>query len=258
MASFWEVLRVQSDGDLLDDMMTYVSQPGETGRRSAVIVAHEALGVSRHTQEVADRLAGAGYFAVVPTLYHREGTSEGVRGTNPVFSLEDVEPRRRAKGNLRDDNIIRDINTTMDWLRRHPRVLGDRIGIVGFCMGGRVAYLAAAACPGLSAASAFYAGDLMMPFGQGISPFELTANIQCPLMGNFGELDDNPTVDEVRQIEAALQEHGKIYDFKMYPGVGARFCSDDPAAYHRESAEDALDRTFDWLQRHLAPITASA
>ncbi len=209
-------------------------------------------------QTVADRLAAAGYFAVVPALYHREGTSEGVGGTNPVFSYEDTDARYRAKGNLRDDNTIKDINTTTDWLKTHPRVLGDKIGIVGFCLGGRVAYLAAAACPGLSSAVVFYGGDIMQPFGEGLSPFERTANIQCPVMGNFGELDQNPTVDQVQKIEAELQRYHKTYDFKMYAGVADRFCSDHPASYHRESAEDALARTLDWLQKYLGSVIATA
>ena len=259
MASFWEVQRMESVGMLLDDMMTYVSQPDVPGKNPAIIIGHEALGISNYMRGVADRYAAAGFFVVVPALYHREGNTEGIRGTNPVFDFEDVEGRQKARGNLNDDQTILDINTTIAWLQRSPRVLGDKIGIVGFCMGGRVAYLAAAACPGLSAASCFYPGDLMKPYGtQGPSPFDLTPNIQCPIMGNWGGDDNNPTVEEVGKFEAELKKHGKTCDFKIYPGVAARFCSDTPGAYHKEHAEDSLARTLDWFKKYLAPVTAAA
>ena len=226
MASFWEVQRVLAVGDLLDDMMTYVSQPDGLGRQPAVIVAHEGLGLTENMQSVADQLAASGYFAVVPALFHREGNTEGVRGSNPVFSPEDPgELNRAVVASMRDENIILDINNTIQWLQRHPRVLGDRIGILGFCMGGRVAYLAAAACPGLSAASVFY-GNPTTAYGDTPAPITRTADIQCPVLGSYGELGTSPNMEELRKTEAELQKHGKVHDIKVYPGVGQRLiCS---------------------------------
>ena len=268
MASFWEVQRVPSGGDYLDDMITYVSQPNVPGRQPAVIVIQEVFGVNDNVQAITDSLASEGYFAVAPALFHREGTTEGIRGINPVYSYAGVagtpsdppaeEARNRAVGNWRDEEIILDINTTIDWLKRHPRVTGDKIGIVGFCAGGRITYLAAAACPGLSAASVFYGGRILVPWGDGPTPFDRTANIQCPIMGNFGELDQNPPVDEVRKIEAELQKYGKAHDFKIYPGAGHGFQCDERPSYHEASAKDAWARTLGWFQKHLAPVTASA
>ena len=268
MPSFWEVLRVSSGGDLLDDMMTYVSQPNEPGRRPAVIVIQEVFGVNGHIQAVADRLAAEGYFAVAPALFHREGTTEGVRGTNPVYSYAGVagvpedqpaqEARTKAVGNWKDPEIVLDINTTISWLQKHPRVQGDKIGIVGFCAGGRITYLAAAACPGLSAAVNFYGGNTMRVWGSPPTPFDRTRDIQCPVMGNFGDLDQNPTADDVRKIEAELQKYGKAYEFKMYPGAGHGFLCDERPSYHQASAEDAWARTLGWFQKHLAPVATTA
>ena len=269
MPSFWEIQRVQSTGDLLDDMSTYVSQPNEPGRRPAVIVIQEVFGVNSNIQAIADRFAEAGYFAVAPALFHREGTTEGIRGTNPIYSYAGVpgvppdppaqEARTRAVQNWRDENLILDINTTIDWLKRHPRVIGDRIGIVGFCAGGRITYLAAAACPGLSAAVDFYGGNKMVTWGDGpLTPFDRTANIQCPVMGNYGDQDPNPTVDDVGKLEAELQKHGKTSDFKMYPGAGHGFMCDERPSYHEASAKEAWDRTLAWFQKYLAPVAATA
>jgi carboxymethylenebutenolidase len=261
MASFWEIQRVEAEGEhLLEDMATYVSQPNLPGRAPAVIVIQEAFGVNKHTQDVCDRFAAEGYFAVAPAMFHREGINEETRGTNPVYGYGDMDDVRAAMGNLNDENIIRDINTTVAWLNRHPRVDGSRIGIVGFCMGGRVTYLAAAACPGIGAASVFYGGGIMAPAPGGgpPTPFERSAGIQCPVMGNFGETDQNPTPANVQTIQAELQRLGKAVDFKMYPGAGHGFFCDDRASYHEASARDAWTRTLDWFNRHLAAVAATA
>ena len=260
MASFWEMQRVDSPADLLEDMNTYVSQPNEPGKHPAVIVIQEAFGVSKHIQNVADRFAAEGYFAVAPALFHREGTTEGIRGTSPIFGYgsDERDAVQKAMGNLQDTDIIVDINTTINWLKIHPRVVNDRIGIVGFCVGGRITYLAAASCPGLSAASVFYCGNLFRPFGEGSSPFDRTRDVQCPVLGNFGETDKNPTPEEVRKIEAELKKYGKTSDFKMYPGAGHGFYCDERDSYHEASAKDAMARTLGWFQKHLATVKATA
>ena len=259
MASYWEVLKIDTGGDLQDDLATYVSQPSAPDRRPAVIVIQEVWGINAHIQNIADRLAEAGYFAVAPAMFHREGTSEGVRGTNPILSYgpEDTEARTKYRENMTDENIITDINTTIGWLQKHPRVLGDKIGIVGFCVGGRITYLSASACPGLSAAVAFYAGLLLEPFGEGPSPFDRTSNVGCPVMGNFGAEDRNPTVEVVGQLEQELKKHGKSYDFKIFPGAGHGFMADRDS-YHEASAKDAWTRTLAWFEKHLSPVAARA
>ena len=268
MPSFWEVLRVLGPGDLLDDMATYVSMPNEPGKRPAVIVVQEIFGVTPHIQSIADQFAEAGYLAAAPALFHREDTSEGVRGTNPKFSYagisgvpanpEEEQPRTKAIGNWKDDEIILDVDTLISWLQDHPRVHGERIGIVGFCAGGRISYLASAACSGLSAAVDFYGGGLWRAFGDGPVPFDRTADIKCPIMGNFGEIDQSPTVEEVGKMEAELKKYGKTYDFKIYPGAGHGFLCDERPSYHEPSANDALERTLGWFQKHLSTTEAKA
>ncbi len=270
MASYWEIQRVPTTGDLEDDMATYVSQPSVSGKVPAVIVVQEVFGVNSHIQSVADRLAAAGYFAVAPALFHREGTTEGIRGTNPFYTYAGIagvpddpperERRTRAIQNWRDENIILDLNTTIEWLKRHPRVIGDKIGIVGFCAGGRITYMAAAACPGLSCAVDFYGGNKLVALGGGpTTPFARTAQVRCPVMGNYGALDQNPTVDQVQQLEAELKRHNKVYDFKMYPGAGHGFLCDERPSYHEASAKDAWERTLGWFQKYMgaAPATAA-
>jgi carboxymethylenebutenolidase len=259
MASFWEIQRVGS-GELLDDMHTYVSQPDAPGRRPAVIVIQEIFGVSPHIQSIADRFASEGYFAVAPALFHRYNNSEEVRGTNPVFGYgdEDVPERNVARETVSDEGIIEDIDTTITWLKSHPRVDAENIGIVGFCFGGRVVYLTASACPGLKAGSVFYGGNIMRALGDGPSAFERTSNIQCPVLGSFGAEDQNPSPEDVSNIEAELKKHGKTYDFKVYPGAGHGFYCEERASYRKEQAEDAFARTLSWFQKHMAQVAATA
>lgn len=259
MASFWEIQRVGT-GELLDDMHTYVSQPDAPGRRPAVIVIQEIFGVSPHIQSIADRFASEGYFAVAPALFHRYDTSEEVRGTNPVFGYgEDGVPERtKARETVTDEGTIMDIDTTIAWLKGHPRVDADNIGIVGFCFGGRVVYLSASSCPGLKAGSVFYGGNIMRAGGDGPSAFERTSEIRCPVMGNFGAEDQNPSPEDVGKMEAELQKHGKTYDFKSYPGAGHGFYCDERGSYNKEAAEDAFARTLSWFQKHMAGMAATA
>jgi carboxymethylenebutenolidase len=241
MASEWVSILV--DGQ---DMRAYVSQLETTGKVPGVIVIMEAFGVNKHIQEVTDRLSREGYVAVAPVLYHR-------LGSNPLFSYtgEDAEARTKAMGGLRDTELARDLNTTIAYLQGHAQVRADRLGIVGFCVGGRIAYLAATSCPGASAAVVYYGGRIPMPFGEGPTPLERTANIQCPVLGNFGELDQNPSPDEVRTIEAELNKHGKVCDFKIYPGANHGFSCDERLSYHAEASTDAWGRTLSWFEKYL-------
>jgi carboxymethylenebutenolidase len=241
MASEWVSILV--DGQ---DMRAYVSQPETTGKVPGVLVIMEAFGVNKHIQEVADKLSREGYVAVAPVLYHR-------LGFNPLFSHtgEDAEARTKAMGGLKDAELVQDLNATIAFLKGHPQVRAARLGIVGFCVGGRIAYLAAASCPGLSAAVVYYGGRILIPFGDGPSPFERTPNIQCPVLGNFGELDQNPTPDEVRKIEAELKKHGKVCDVKIYPGAHHGFNCDERPSYQAEASKDAWGRMLGWFQKYL-------
>jgi carboxymethylenebutenolidase len=238
MSSQWTTVHV--DGS---QMWSYMSVPDHAGPHPGVVVIQHAPGVDEVIQVLTRRLAMAGYVAIAPALYHREDP--------------DNDPGGR-RGRLKDANIIADVNATIDLLRRHPAVRPDRIGITGFCMGGRVTYLAATACPGLAAASVYYGGSILGTWGAGPSPLDRSAGIQCPIMGNFGDQDQNPTPADVATIEAELTRLGKTYDFKMYAGAGHGFNCDERDSWHEASARDAWTRTLSWFQKYLAPVAASA
>ncbi|MDO8690867.1 MAG: dienelactone hydrolase family protein [Dehalococcoidia bacterium] len=189
MPSRWDSVTV--DGDA---MRCYVAIPAGQGPFPAVVVIQHAGGVDGFIQEMAGRFAAAGYVAIAPDLYHRQDPESG------------EDPLTRM-GRLRDGEIVRDVNAAIDHAGRmspqatrqgEGEVAAGRIGIAGFCMGGRVSYLMATHVPSLRAAVVFYGGNIMAPWGEGPAPFDRTESIACPLLGLFGEQDTNPSPADVR------------------------------------------------------------
>lgn len=254
MPSFWENIRFAGEREMDDlhgaqgqDMVTYVSHPSpaEGSNFPAIIVIQEAFGVTRHIEKVCDEFARHGYVAVAPAIYHRQHP-------NPKLGYDEMPSVMQYMGNLKDDELVEDINETIDYLQnRYQRTRGRKIGIVGYCVGGRITYLGATSCPGLSAASVYYGGRILVPFGDGPAPIDLTENIKIPVMGNFGETDENPTPADVAVIEERLKAAGVAYNFKMYPGAGHGFNCDERGSYNAEAAADALSRTISWFDQYV-------
>jgi carboxymethylenebutenolidase len=229
------------------DMATYVSHPSPSEGNSfpAVIVIMEAFGVTSHIEKVCDQYAANGYVAIAPALYHRQHP-------NPKLGYDEMPAVQGYMGELRDNELIEDVNVAVDYLNnKYPRTAGQKIGIVGYCVGGRIAYLAATSCPGLSAASVYYGGRILVPFGDGPAPIDLTSNISIPVMGNFGDTDDNPSPADVKTIDDALTAAGVTHDFKSYPGAGHGFNCDDRGSYNEAAATDAFTRTLGFFDANV-------
>jgi len=240
MASSWETIQV--DGS---DMRIYVSAPEGAGPFPAVVVIQHQGGVDTFVQEMTDRLASAGYVGAAPDLYHRDGPG-----------CQDDGPTRRAR--LRDVNIINDVNATVDFLRGHRAVDGHRLGIVGFCMGGRVAYLMAATNPHFKAAVDYYGGNIFVPWGDGPAPFARTAEIHCPLLGLFGEKDANPSPADMRRLDAELTRLGKIHEFYAYPGADHAFMNRHGARYNADADRNSWPKTLAFFGKYLGSVSVAA
>ena len=153
-------------------MNLFVARPEGDKPVPAVVVIQHQYGVDQFMEEMTARTAAEGYFAVTPDLYHRDGPD-----------CKDDGPTRR--GRARDVNIIKDVGATVNYLKASKFVDAGRIGILGFCMGGRVAYLMAAASKDFKAAITWYGGSCFRQWGEGPTPFERTAQINCPIQGHF-------------------------------------------------------------------------
>ena len=254
MPSFWENLRFPGEREMDDlhgaqgqDMATYVSHPSPSEGNSfpAVIVIMEAFGVTSHIEKVCDQYAANGYVAIAPALYHRQHP-------NPKLGYDEMPAVQGYMGELRDNELIEDVNVAIDYLNnKYPRTANQKIGIVGYCVGGRIAYLAATSCPGLSAASVYYGGRILVPFGDGPAPIDLTSNISIPVMGNFGDTDENPSPADVKTIDDALTAAGVTHDFKSYPGAGHGFNCDDRGSYNEAAATAAFARTLGFFNANV-------
>jgi carboxymethylenebutenolidase len=154
-------------------------------------------------------------------------------------------------GRLRDDQIARDVDAAVAHATTLAEVDGERLGVTGFCMGGRVAYLLAASSSAFSAAIVFWGGNIMDAWGEGPTPFKQTDRITCPVLGIFGEDDPNPNPADVARIDAEMTRLGKDHEFHSYPGDGHAFMNERRPSYRPEAAADAWRRSVEWFDRYL-------
>ena len=225
------------------EMSTYLSVPEGEGRFPGMVVIHHAPGVDMFIREITDRLAADGYVAAAPNLFHRI-TDEMVEQTG-----------KSKRDKLSDPDIIADVNATVEFLRSHSAVDQEKLGITGFCMGGRVVWLAACTNPNFKAAVPFYGGNILVPWGAGeVAPFALANEINCPMLFHFGEIDANPSPDDMRTLDYELTRLRKEHRFYSYPGANHAFMNRYmPQRHHRTSAEMAWARTREFLAEQLQP-----
>lgn len=219
-------------------MALYVASPEGNGPFPGIVVVQHAPGVDGFVHTMVHRLTEAGLVAVAPDLYHR---------LDPM--MDGVDKRKQ----LDDREIIADVNASVAFLRRHAAVEAARLGIIGFCMGGRAVYLMAAVNPHFRAAVAYYGGNIMVPWGVDVdAPFARTGDIQCPLMFHFGAEDTNPSPDDMRQLDNELTRHQKRHEFYTYAGAGhafMNFLSTD--RYRKDAATASWTRTLEFFDRFL-------
>jgi carboxymethylenebutenolidase len=239
MAGTWEHVNVDDS-----KMPLYCSVPESGASLPSVIVVHGQSGLEQFIKEATHLFALLGYVAVAPNLYHRDGP-------------ECTDDNLTRKARLRDAAIIRDIEGTIGFLKNHPRVNSARLGIVGFCMGGRLVYLMAAASRDLKAGVMFYGSGTMLPFGEGPSPFQRTREIGCPIQGHFGADDQNPSPDDMRKLDAELSKFGKEHEFHTYTGAAHAFANSGSNNYRPHAAAMAWPRAMAFFSRHLVSLSAA-
>jgi len=209
--------------------------------KGAVIVIQEAFGVNDHIEDVTRRFADAGYLGVAPALFHRAGG-----GTAPYDDFSQVMPLFEG---ISDDGILADVDDTI----AHLEAQGfdrSRIGIVGFCFGGRVAFLTAARRR-LGAAVTFYGGGIVKASPLAGPLIDEAGALQTPWLGLFGDLDHGISVDDVEQLRRAVAESAVATEVVRYPDADHGFHCDARDVYHPESAADAWQRTLEWFTTHL-------
>ncbi len=218
--------------------------PEEPGPHPGVVIIPDVWGLYEHYHEVARRVAAGGFAALAVNLYSREGTPE-FPDMDAVFSFMKALPDRR---------VLQDIQAAVDALAAREEVGGRRVGITGFCMGGKYTILAACSCTGLSAAVPWY-GLLRVP---GIDeqnpehPLDALPRLSCPMLALFGKEDSIVPLEDVEQVESRAATSGQPVEVVVYPGAGHAFANDTrPEMYREDAARDGWARCLPFLQSRL-------
>lgn len=216
---------------------------GAVEASSGVVVLQEIFGVNAHIRDVTERFAQAGYSAIAPALYQRQ-----VPDFETGYSPDDIEIGRRYKVRTQADELLQDVQAAVDYLKQQGM---QKIGCVGFCFGGHVAYLAAT-LPDMAATASFYgAGIATWCPGDVGTTLARTPEISGELYGFFGKEDASIPAMEVDQIEAALQLNGVPHQLFRYSGAGHGFFCDRRDSYRPEAAADAWERVLTLFARTL-------
>ena len=231
-----------ASGDVIN---SYFARPLGAGPFPGMVLIHHLPGWDEWYREATRKFAHHGYAAISPNLYFRDG-----HGTP-----EDVAAKVRGDGGVPDDQAVGDIEGAMRYLRSLPYING-KAGVFGTCSGGRQAFLAACRVQGFDAAIECWGGNVVMPpenltAKQPVAPIEYTKDLSCPLLGLFGEEDQSPTPEQVAQHEQALKNHGKTYEFHMYPDAGHGFFYYHRPNYRQEQAVNGWQKIFTFLEKYL-------
>jgi carboxymethylenebutenolidase len=217
-------------------MPASVARPKDGGRGPAILVIQEAFGLNDHIKDVTRRIAGEGYTALAPDVYWRGGKGRAV-------GYDDLPAAIGMMQALKDTEVVADLAGAIAWLEKQPSVRADRIGITGFCMGGRISYLAACELPDkIRAAVPFYGGGI---------PVDKTAKLRCPVLAFFGEKDAFIPLESVEALKAEAKKHGKQVEVVVYPGADHGFFCNERASYQAAAAKDAWERLKKFFATHL-------
>jgi carboxymethylenebutenolidase len=224
-----------------ETMGLYVAEPSGDAR-GAVIVLQEAFGVNDHIRDVTRRFADAGYVGAAPHLFHRSG--------DPELGYDDMQAVMPYIMQLTAGKLEADLEATL----QHLAGMGfdnKRVGIVGFCMGGSISFVAACYWE-LGAAVSFYGGGITQ--GRfGFPPLlDLAPTLQTPWLGMFGDLDESIPIDQVEALRTATEKAQPPAEIVRYPDATHGFHCDARDSYHESSAKDGWQRTLKWFEQYIA------
>jgi carboxymethylenebutenolidase len=224
-------------------MPAYRAMPATGGPFPVVFVVEEIFGVHEHIKDVCRRLAKLGYFAVAPELFARHGD------VSQITKIEDIISKVVSK--VPDAEVMSDLDHTVAWAKKSGKADTSRLGITGFCWGGRVVWLYSAHNPGLKAGVAWYgrlvgAPDSLRPK----NPIDLVGSLHAPVLGLYGGADTGIPVSTVEQMRKALKEAGKPAEIVVYPDTPHAFNADYRPSYRKEAAEDGWKRMLEWFKKN--------
>lgn len=226
------------------EMPAYRAMPEGKGPFPTVLVVQEIFGVHEHIRDVCRRLAKAGYFAVAPELYVRQGD------VSKISQIDNIVKEVVSK--VPDAQVMDDLDRVVAWAKAGGHADAARLAITGFCWGGRITWLYAAHNPQLKAGVAWYGrlvGEAKPPINPR-HPFDVAAELKAPVLGLYGGADTGIPLDTVEKMREALKKAGKPSEIVVYPEMPHGFHADYRPSYRKEAAEDGWKKMIDWFKRH--------
>ena len=225
----------------------YLARPLGGGPYPGVVLIHHMPGWDEASKEMVRKQAYHGYIGLSPHLHHREGPG----------TPEEISAKVRAAGLVPDERCIGDIDAAIGYLESLA-VYSGKVGVVGFCSGGRQAYLAACNIERIDAVVDCYGGRVVeasenLTERQPVAPIDMTENLACPLLGLFGAEDKSPSLADVARIEQELKRFKKVYEFHTYENAGHGFFSVDRPSYRQLAAVDGWNKMLAWFEKYLKP-----
>ncbi len=238
-----ETVSIRGHND--DDIEAYLARPMAQGQRGGVVVIHHMPGYDAATKEIVRKFAVNGFNAICPNLYHREA---------PGAKPDDAAATARANGGVPDERLVGDVAGATHTLRNLTTSNG-KVGVIGYCSGGRQSFLSACSLDLDAAVDCYGAGVVHgTPAGSPLTfapIMDKAANLSCPLLGMFGKDDKFPTPEEVEILDAELSRLGKTHEFHSYEGAGHAFFAVDRPSYRPEAANDGWEKIFSWFDTYL-------
>lgn len=223
------------------EIPAYRAMPATGKNFPTVLVVQEIFGVHEHIQDICRRFAKLGYLAIAPEMFARLGD---------VSQLSDIQEIRKVVSKVPDAQVMSDLDATVAWAKKSSKG-NDKLGITGFCWGGRIVWLYAAHNPKVEAGVAWY-GRLV---GESTPlapkhPVDIAAQLKVPVLGLYGGNDDGIPVETVEQMRKALKAGKSASEIVLYPDTPHAFFADYRPSYRKEQAENGWERLQAWFKQH--------
>jgi carboxymethylenebutenolidase len=207
-----------------------------------VLVVQEIFGVHEHIKDICRRLAKAGYLAVAPEMYARQGDVSGISNIQEIIS--------KVVSKVPDSQVMSDLDAAAAWAGKSGGN-GNRLGVTGFCWGGRITWLYAAHNPRVKAGVAWYGRLVGQPNEMNPKhPVDVAASLKAPVLGLYGEEDQGIPLDTIEKMRQALKSAGKNSEIIVYPKAPHGFHADYRPSYRKEAAEDGWRRLLGWFKKY--------
>lgn len=226
------------------DLPVYEARPAAGKDHPIVLVISEVFGVHEYIRDSTRRFAKAGYYAVAPELFKREGG---------VGQLTDIQEILKIVLSQKREQTLGDLKAAVEWAKGRPGVSASRVGVTGWCWGGSTTMQVAGTSPDVKAAVAWY-GPPARPYQGASGPvtsFDLAKDIKAPFLGLFGATDTNPKPEDAQRFGEMLKQHNPNVEIVVYPGAGHAFHADYRPSYKKEAADDGWKRCVAWFDKFL-------